>query len=153
MNGNAFFTSLIGLMVGVLGTYATFYVRGALARREQVAKSLADFYASAAVAYYAARDLEITKSANKSEERYLAFYKLFDEHYREFLSSSTVLASLVPPRLTEDILRIEDVWDDVNQEGFTPKAEKAWFDLLDATRYKVLDSISYNRVIDPFWKR
>ena len=40
MNGNPFFLSLIGLMVGVLGTYPTFYIRGALARREQVANRL-----------------------------------------------------------------------------------------------------------------
>jgi hypothetical protein len=51
MNVGAILGSFAGLILGILGTYVTFYVRGALARREQIARSLADFYASAATVY------------------------------------------------------------------------------------------------------
>ena len=44
---------------------------------------------------------------HKSEDGYLTFYKLFDQHYREFLSASSVLASLVPPGLREVH---DDIW-------------------------------------------
>lgn len=152
MNTGHILSSLAGLAVGALGTYAAFYLRGALVRREQIAKSLANFYSSAAAAYYAVNDLNNAKEARKSEEHYLAFYKLFDQHYKEFLSSSTVLASLVPPALREKVLDIEDLWDQVNKDGFTSATETAWFDALDKMRYKILDSISYNRFTDPFWK-
>jgi len=149
MELGATFASLGGLVVGVFGTYATFYVRGALARREQIAKSLADFYASAATVYYASRDYEKTPQSNPDR---LTFYKLFDQHYKEFLASSTLLASLVPPTLREDILKVEDVWDEIGAKGFESVSGKKWFDLLDAVRYKILDSIAYNRLTDPFWK-
>src|SRR5467141_3647557 len=99
MTSGPILTSLGGLVVGIAATYVTFYLRGALARREQIAKSLADFYASAATVYYAASDLGHGRKTHKSEESYLAFYKLFDQHYKEFLSASTVLASLIPPAL------------------------------------------------------
>lgn len=141
--------SLVGLVVGVLATYATFYIRGALARREQIAKSLADFYASAATAYYASRDYEKTPQSNPDR---LTFYKLFDQHYREFLAASTLLASLVPPKLREEVLKVEDVWDEIGREGFEAVSGKKWFDLLDGIRYRILDSVAYNRLTDPFWK-
>jgi predicted lipid-binding transport protein (Tim44 family) len=51
-------TSLGGLVVGIAATYVTFYLWGALARREQITKSLADFYGPAATAYYAASDMD-----------------------------------------------------------------------------------------------
>jgi hypothetical protein len=88
MDPKALLTSLGGLIIGVLGTYVTFYVRGALVRREQIAKSLAEFYASAATVYYAAKDYEKTPPTNSDR---IIFYKLFDLHYREFLSASTLL--------------------------------------------------------------
>ncbi len=141
--------SLGGLVVGVFGTYATFYVRGALARREQIAKSLADFYASAATVYYASTDYEKTPQSNPDR---ITFYKLFDQHYREFLVASTLLASLVPPKLREEVLKVEDVWDEIGQEGFEAVSGKKWFDLLDGVRYRILNSIAYNRLTDPFWK-
>src|SRR5260370_25408324 len=102
MNTGAILGPLGGLAIGALGTYVTFYFRGALARREQIAKSLADFYASAATAYYARKDYEKMPESNSDR---MTFYKLYDEHYREFLSSSTLLASLVPPKLREEVLR------------------------------------------------
>jgi len=46
----------------------------------------------------------------------MTFYKLYDQHYREFLSSSTLLASLVPPKLREKVLKVEDVWDEIGAE-------------------------------------
>lgn len=76
----------------------------------------------------------------------------FDQHYKEFLTASTVLASLIPPVLREEVLGFENMWDEINEKGFTAAAEKTWFDTLDAIRYKILDSISYNRFTDPFWK-
>jgi hypothetical protein len=82
----------------------------------------------------------------------MSFYRLFDQHYREFLSSSTLLATLVPPTLREEVLRVEDVWDEIGNEGFETVSGKKWFDLLDSVRYKILDSIAYNRLTDPFWK-
>jgi len=142
-------SSLTGLVIGALGTYVTFYLRGALARREQIAKSLADFYASAATVYYAARDYQ--KTSGLTEDG-IALYKLFDQRYKEFLSASTLLASLVPPGLREEILKIEDIWDDINAGGYTAFPSKTWFDILDRVRYKILDSIAYNRLMDPFWK-
>ncbi len=131
--------SLGGLVVGVLGTYAAFYFRGALIRREQIAKSLAEFYASAATVYYAAKDYQKTPQSNSDR---ITFYKLFDQHYREFLSSSTLLASLVPPLLREEVLRVEDVWNEIGDEGFESVSGKKWFDLLDSVRYKILNSIA-----------
>jgi len=67
MNSERIFTALVGFVIGVLGTYVTFYLRGALARREQIAKSLADFYASAATAYYARKDYERTEESTQIE--------------------------------------------------------------------------------------
>ncbi|MFZ1008151.1 MAG: hypothetical protein WAN65_15025, partial [Candidatus Sulfotelmatobacter sp.] len=104
-----------GLIVGVAGTYFAFYIRGALIRREQIAKSLAAFYASAATVYYAYRDHQKTEL---SDEERVTFYKLFDGHYHEFLTASTMLASLVPPGLREEVLKVEDVWDEIGREGF-----------------------------------
>jgi hypothetical protein len=141
--------TLISLLAGALVTYITFYIRGALARREQVAKSLASFYSSAATVYYAAKDYQGTPESHPDR---MNFYKLFDQHYQEFLSSSTLLASLVPPILREKVLQVEDVWDEIGDEGFAAVSGKRWFDLLDSVRYRILDSIAYNRFIDPFWK-
>ena len=149
MNSERIFTALVGFVIGVFGTYLTFYVRGALARREQIAKSLADFYASAATAYYARKDYERTEESNSDR---MTFYKLYDQHYREFLSSSTLLASLVPPKLREKVLKVEDVWDEIGNEGFEAVSGKKWFDMLDSVRYKILDSIAYSWLTDPFWK-
>jgi hypothetical protein len=81
----------------------------------------------------------------------MTFYKLFDEHYREFLSSSTLLASLVPPKLRETVLEVEGVWDQIGDEGYQSVSGKKWFDLLDEVRYTVLDSIAYSWLSDPFW--
>ena len=142
-------TSLIGLIVGGLGTYVTFYIRGALARREQIAKSLAEFYSSAATNYHAAKDYQAAPSAG--EER-LTLFKLLDQHYKEFLFASTMLASLVPPELREQVLGIEDLWVEIYDEGFGSETAKTWFDALDRLRYMILDSIRYNRLTDPFWK-
>lgn len=149
MNTGAILGPLGGLVIGALGTYVAFYFHGVLARREQIAKSLADFYASAATAYYARKDYERTPEPTSDR---MTFYKLYDQHYREFLSSSTMLASLVPPRLREEVLRVEDVWDEIGQEGFESISGKKWFDILDTVRYKILDSIPYSWLIDPFWK-
>ena len=46
------------LTVVLVGTYFGFYIHGALTLREQVAKSLSEFYSSAATVYYAARDYQ-----------------------------------------------------------------------------------------------
>ncbi len=149
MDSGATLNSLGGLVVGILGTYIAFYIRGAVARREQIAKSLAEFYASAATVYYAAMDYQKTPESNPDR---ITFYKLFDQHYREFLSSSTLLASLVPPMLRDEVLKVEDVWDEIADEGFEAVSGKKWFDLLDGVRYRILDSIAYSRFTDPFWK-
>lgn len=140
---------LVGVILGALGAYLAFYTRGALARREQVAKSLAEFYASAATVYYAARDYQ---RVAESTEAHSMYYKAFDQHYREFLLSSTMLASLVPPALREEILKVEDVWDKIGDEGFEGVSAKKWFDLLDRVRYEILDSIAYHWFSDPFWR-
>jgi|SRR5271163_2829123 len=150
MSMSSLSTSLAGVLLGALGTYVAFYMRGALARREQIAKSLAEFYASAATVYYAAKDYR--RISDASEDKGM-LYKLFDQHYREFLFSSTMLASLVPPVLREEILKVEDVWDTIGDEGFEAVSGKRWFDLLDDVRYRILDSISYHRFSDPFWRR
>lgn len=147
MVAGAAFSLLGGLVAGAFGTYVGFYVRSALARLEQIAKSLADFYASAAAVYYAAKDYQKTPDSNSDR---MAFYKLFDQHYREFLFSSTLIASLVPPILREEILEVEDVWNEIAAGGFEAVSGKKWFDLLDTVRYRILDSIAYNRLIDPF---
>ena len=142
-------SGLVGFVVGVLGTYATFYLRGALARREQIARSLANFYASAAAAYYARKDYEKTRESSSDR---MMFYKLYDQHYREFLSSSTLLASLVPPKLRENVLSVEDLWDEIGSEGFQAVSGKKWFDTLDGLRYEILNSLKYSSLTDPFWK-
>jgi hypothetical protein len=149
LNYEPIITSVGGLLLGALGTYVTFYIRGALARREQIAKSLADFYASAATVYYGAKEHEETA---ESDPNSIALYQLFDQHYREFLAASTMLASLVPPALREEVLKVEDVWDKIGDEGFSAVSGKQWFDLLDSVRYKILDSIAYSRISDPFWR-
>lgn len=140
---------MVGFLIGALGAYATFYLHGALARREQIAKSLADFYASAATAYYARKDYE--RTGDSSSDR-MTFYKLYDEHYREFLSSSTLLASLLPPKLRENVLNVEDLWDEIGSEGFQAVSGKKWFDTLDDLRYEILNSLKYSWLTDPFWK-
>jgi hypothetical protein len=73
MKAGAVLGSFAGLILGILGTYVTFYVRGALARREQIAKSRADFYASAATVYYAAKDYQKTPQSNPDR---MSFYRL-----------------------------------------------------------------------------
>ena len=147
MTSGILLSSLVSLAVGALGGYAAFYFRGAGARREQIAKSLADFYSSAATVYYAARDQQ-----RESGQDQLTYYKLFDQHYKEFLSASTLLASLVPPMLREEVLKLEYTWDEINDSGFAAVPSKAWFDSLDSIRYKILDSIAYIRITDPFWR-
>jgi hypothetical protein len=142
-------SSIVSLVIGAIAGYATFYLRGALARREQIAKSLADFYSSAATVYYAAKDRD--KCSPRSQE-YFALDERFDKHYKEFLSSSTFLASLVPPQLEDKVLEIEDTWDKINDDGFRAVPEKKWFDELDKLREELLDAIAYSRLFDPFWK-
>jgi hypothetical protein len=127
----SFVASLAG---GVLGSYAAFYFRGALPRREQVARSVADFYSSAATVYYARREYRITPESDKD---HLAFYRLYDQHYKEFLSASTFLASLVPPTLRQEVLRIEDTWEEINDSGFAAVPSRSWFDSLDSIRDKI----------------
>ena len=89
---------------------------------------------------------------DESKSDKLTLYELFDKHYKEFLSSSTLLASLVPPILREEVLGVEDVWDEIGAGGFQAVSGKKWVELLDKVRYKTLDSIAYNRLTDPFWK-
>jgi len=149
MTGGTVFASLVSLVLGAAGSYVAFYIRGALALGRAVAKSLADFYASAAVVYYSAKDYQ---RAPESDGGRFTYYKLFDQHYEQFLAASTMLASLVPPGLREEILRVEDLWDQIKESGFEAVPSKLWFDTLDAMRNKVLDSIVYSRVTDPFWK-
>jgi len=151
MTWQSILTSLNSLAVVIAAAYVAFYFRGLPARREQIAKALANFYASAACAYYALRKLP--DSDSESDQKYLTFYKLFDDHYKEFLSSSTVLASLVHPALRDEVLGVEDIWDEINDKGFATVSEKKWFDSLDSIRARILDSISYSRLTDPFWKR
>jgi hypothetical protein len=147
---------LTSLIVVVIGTYFGFYIHGALTLREQIAKSLSEFYSSAATAYYANRDYHEAQRDQKVPglvEKNSAIYERFDRRYKEFLSASTHLASMVPPDLKAEVLRIEDVWDENNKGSLVFDSSKAWFDTLDAIRDRILDRISYNRVIYPFWKR
>jgi hypothetical protein len=65
------------------------------------------------IVYYAAKDQQ-----KESMQDQLTYYKLFDQHYKEFLSASTLLASLVPPVLREEVLKVEDTWDEINDSGF-----------------------------------
>lgn len=58
----------------------------------------------------------------------------------------------VPPDLKDEVLDIEDKWDEVNKKGFTADAETMWFATLDKIRDNILASISYNRFTDPFWR-
>jgi hypothetical protein len=138
------------LTVVLVGTYFGFYIHGALTLREQVAKSLSEFYSSAATVYYAARDYQ---KASDLADKNSATYERFDRRYKEFLSASTHLASMVPPKLKEEVLRIEDIWEEINEGGFASDSSKVWFDTLDGIRDEILGSISYNRIIYPFWKR
>jgi len=147
MTNSILLSSSVSLAVGALGGYAAFYFRGAGARREQIAKSLADFYSSAAAVYYAARDHQ-----RETGQDHFSYYKLFDQHYKEFLSASTLLASLVPPMLREEVLRLEDTWDEINDGGFATVPSKAWFDSLDNLRDRILNSIVYSSITDPFWR-
>src|SRR6476646_1942292 len=95
-------STLVSLLVGALGGYAAFYFRGAGDRRKQIAEALADFYSAAATVYYAAKDYQKESGPNR-----VAYYTVFDQRYKDFLSSSTLLASLVPPKLRDDVLKIE----------------------------------------------
>jgi hypothetical protein len=78
MDAGTILSHLGALIVGALGTYAAFYLRGALARPEQIAKSLAAFYPSAATAYYARKDYEQPRMVEQPSDR-MAFYKLYDQ--------------------------------------------------------------------------
>ncbi|MGB7285058.1 MAG: hypothetical protein WBE13_22550 [Candidatus Acidiferrum sp.] len=149
MSTPSLLTSLTGVIFAALGAYFGFYIRGALPLREQIAKSLSEFYSSAATVYYAARDYQ---KAPDLDDKNSAIYDRFDRHYKEFLSASTHLASLVPPKLKEEVLRIEDIWDEINEGGFAPASSKTWFDTLDGIRDKILGSIRHNRFIYPFLK-
>jgi hypothetical protein len=151
MNGGAILTWIGGLAVGAVGTYATFYFRDRLTWREQIAKSLADYYASAAAVYYAER--EYSRRIGDSPERQVTYYALYDQHYKEFLSASTFLASLVRPDLKDRVLSIEDLWDKKNEDPFEAVSGKTWFDELDAIRDEILRQIPYSSLTNPFWKR
>ncbi len=142
-------TSLTGFIGAALGAYFGFYIRGAVTLREQIAKSLSEFYSSAATVYYASRDYQ---KAPALDDKSSPIYERFDRRYKDFLFASTHLASLVPPKLKEEVLRIEDIWEEINEGGFASGSSKGWFDTLDGIRDKILSSISYNRVINPFWK-
>jgi hypothetical protein len=106
--------------------------------------------------YYAARDYQKASALLASDlldAKNSAIYERFDRHYKEFLSASTYLASMVPPILKEEVLRIEDIWEEVNEGGFASGSSKAWFDTLDGIRDKILGSIRHNRIIYPSWKK
>lgn len=150
MSGVSILAAIVSLAVGAIGTYVTFYFRGALARRAEIAKSLADFYSAAATVYYVERDRR--KDESRSDGNEMTFYQLYDQRYKEFLGSSTLLASLVPPELREEVLKIEDLWDEINDKGLAVVTGKVWLDALDSIRYKILDSIAYSRLTDPFWR-
>jgi hypothetical protein len=139
------------LTVVVVGTYFGFYIHGALTLREQIARSLSEFYSSSATVYYAGRDYY--NASHPLDDKNSAIYERFDRRYKEFLSASTNLASMVPLNLKEEVLRIEDIWQEINKAGFASSSEKAWLDTLDAIRDTILAKISYNRIIYPFWKR
>ena len=149
MPASPILTSLVGVAVGTLGTYFSFYIRGGMTLREQIAKSLSEFYSSAATVYYATQDY---RKAPHSDDKNSPIYERFDRHYKEFLFASTHLASLVPPKLKEEVLRIEDIWEEINDGNFPSSSSKTWFDTLDGIRDKVLNSISHNRILNPFWK-
>jgi len=87
---------------------------------------------------------ETGRRTHKSDEGYLTFYKLFDQHYKEFLSASTVLASLTPPGLREEVLGIEDLWEEINKKGFLQMLQKKLVVSILWTEYttRILDSIS-----------
>jgi len=144
---------LTSLTVVLVGTYFGFYIHGALTLREQIAKSLSEFYSSAATVYYAARDYQKAFGLPKLDDKNSAIYERYDRRYKEFLSASTHLASMVHPKLKEEVLRIEDIWEEINEGGFSSGSSKVWFDTLDGIRDEILGSISYNRMIYPFWKR
>jgi len=145
-------TSLTSVAVGALGTYFGFYIRGASTLREQIAKSLSEFYSSAATVYYAAQDYQRASELSELNDKNSAIYERFDRRYKEFLSSSTHLASLVHPNLKEEVLPIEDIWEEMSEKGFVSGSSKRWFDTLDAIRNKILGSIRHNRIIDPYWR-
>jgi hypothetical protein len=151
MDAGTIISHLGALIYGALDTDAAFYLRGAPSRREQIAKSLAAFYASAATAYYSRKDYEQPRVLEQPSDR-MGFYKLYDQHYQEFLSSSTLLASLVPPTLKDEVLSMEDLWDEISDEGFQAVSGKRWLDALDALRDKILDSIRYSWLTDPYWR-
>lgn len=136
-------SSLTTFIGAALGTYFGFYIRGAVTLRQQIAKSLSEFYSSAATVYYAGQDYQKAPEVNDKNS---SIDERFDRHYKEFLSASTHLASLVHPRLKEEVLRIEDIWEEVNKGGFASGSSKGWFDTLDGIRDKILSSISSNRL-------
>jgi len=72
---------------------------------------------------------------------------------RSFCPLQPHLASLVSPKLKEEVLRIEDIWEEVNEGGFVPGSDKVWFDALDGIRDMILGSIRHNRVLYPSMKR
>src|ERR1700678_1947939 len=151
MNSDAVVPFLGGILATAAGAYIAFYLKGASARRDQIAQALASFYSGTAVAYYAAR--EVFGSENETDsEPYIEIHKRFDERYENFLAASTTLASLVPPTLRDEVLSIEDFWDQLNEKRFTRGTAKELFDRLDNIREKILDSIQYSRFTDPFWK-
>jgi len=151
MNLDVLLPFLGGILATAAGTYVGFYLKGASARRKQIAESLAAFYSGTAVAYYAARDFHEARE-NATGDQFLEIGKRFDDRYKEFLAASTTLASLVPPALREEVLAIEDFWDEMYEKGFSEQTAKTLFDTLDSIRERILESIAYSRFTDPFWK-
>ena len=137
------------LFVGIFGGFVAFYYKATIDTRERIARSLSDFYSSAAAVYYARQEYA---STSDEDEDCLVFYKLYDQHYKEFLSASTFLASIVPPDLVEEILKVEDEWESINELGFTSASSKKWFNTLDAVRYLILGKIRHGPISFFPWK-
>lgn len=141
----AFVGSLIG---SGLVTYYGPYLQNSLARRQELANALADYYSAAASEYYAQADLNRANASNvsKSSNYYIELMKENDLHYRDFLAASSRLAMDVAPDFRDQVLSIEDEWDKINTHVPDATAETEWFKDLDKIRQAVLDRYTSLRV-------
>jgi hypothetical protein len=53
--------------------------------------------------------------------------------------------------LKEEVLSMDDLWDEISDEGFQAVSGKRWLYALDALHDKILDSIWYSWIADPYF--
>jgi hypothetical protein len=138
------FTIIVTAIIGLFTGYMASLLQQLASRREQLSTILAKYYSSAANAHYAWAEFDQCPTDSPNWQ-YL--HGQDKKYYEAFLTNSTALFALVPPDIGEEILALEDLWEEI-EDPTDSELEQKWFDELDRIRYRLLPLIR-NRFLEP----